>query len=138
MSRSGYSDDWDDNWGCIMGRGAVLSAIRGRRGQAFLRELLAALDAMPEKRLIADALEERDGSVCALGALGKARGIDLAPLDPEAPVQVGAAFGIAPSMVREIVYENDEAGSYWQEEKPEARWLRVRSWVASQIKEPPK
>ena len=48
MSRSGYSDDIDDNWAHIMWRGRVASSIRGKRGQAMLRELLAALDAMPE------------------------------------------------------------------------------------------
>jgi hypothetical protein len=37
MSRSGYSDDLE-NWSLIRWRGAVASAIRGRRGQAFLRE----------------------------------------------------------------------------------------------------
>lgn len=53
MSRSGYSEDWDgENWTFIRWRGAVKSALRGKRGQAFLREALAALDAMPEKRLI--------------------------------------------------------------------------------------
>ena len=56
MSRSGYVDDMCDQWAMIRYRGAVRSAIRGRRGQAFLREMLAALDAMPEKRLTAGAL----------------------------------------------------------------------------------
>lgn len=56
MSRSGYVDDMGDQWAMIRYRGAVSSAIRGRRGQAFLREMLAALDAMPEKRLISGAL----------------------------------------------------------------------------------
>jgi len=56
MSRSGYIEDWDDQWGLICYRGAVKSAIRGRRGQAFLREMLAALDALPEKRLITEEL----------------------------------------------------------------------------------
>jgi hypothetical protein len=46
MSRSGYSDDHSE-WDLIRWRGAVASAIRGKRGQAFLRELLVALDAMP-------------------------------------------------------------------------------------------
>ena len=55
MSGSGYNDDCD-GWALIRWRGAVASAIRGRRGQAFLRDLLAALDAMPDKRLVADAL----------------------------------------------------------------------------------
>lgn len=53
MSRSGYSEDYDgDHWDLIRWRGAVASSIRGKRGQAFLREALAALDAMPEKKLI--------------------------------------------------------------------------------------
>jgi len=47
MSRSGYSDDCDDQWSLICWRGAVKSAIRGKRGQAFLKEMLAALDALP-------------------------------------------------------------------------------------------
>lgn len=43
MSRSGYSDDCDhiELW-----RAAVDAAVSGKRGQAFLRELLGALDAM--------------------------------------------------------------------------------------------
>lgn len=56
MSRHGYTDSCDDNFALIRWRGAAKSAIRGKRGQAFLRELLAALDAMPEKRLIAREL----------------------------------------------------------------------------------
>ena len=46
MSRSGYTDDMEDMWQHICWRGAVASAIRGRRGQAFLREMLAAMDAI--------------------------------------------------------------------------------------------
>jgi hypothetical protein len=56
MSRSGYTDDQEDQWAFIRYRGAVTSAIRGKRGQAFLREMLASLDAMPDKRLITGAL----------------------------------------------------------------------------------
>ena len=56
MSRAGYTDDMDDYWSWIRYRGAVRSAIRGRRGQAFLKEMLAALDALPEKRLITEDL----------------------------------------------------------------------------------
>lgn len=55
MSRSGYADWCDDNWAMIRWRGAVASAVRGKRGQAFLRELATTLDAMPEKRLIGGA-----------------------------------------------------------------------------------
>ncbi len=63
MSRSGYSDDLD-SWALIRWRGQVASAIRGRRGQAVLRDLLAALDAMPEKALVASELETPQGEVC--------------------------------------------------------------------------
>lgn len=62
MSRSGYTDDGDN---VAMWRGQVASATRGKRGQRFFRDLVAALDAMPEKRLIRDALEA-DGEVCAI------------------------------------------------------------------------
>lgn len=56
MSRSGYSNDGEN---IAMWRGQVASAIRGKRGQAFLRELVEALDAMPEKRLTGTILFRR-------------------------------------------------------------------------------
>ena len=49
MSRSGYSDDCE-NLG--LWRGAVEKSIKGKRGQAFLKEMLVALDSLPEKKLI--------------------------------------------------------------------------------------
>lgn len=77
MSRSGYDVDGDtEMWDSIRYRGAVTSAINGFRGQCFLQELRRALDVLPEKKLIVDDLE-KDGAVCALGALGKARGRSL-------------------------------------------------------------
>lgn len=53
MSRSGYDDDVDDNWSLIRYRGMVTSAVRGRRGQALLKDILIAMNAMPVKQLIA-------------------------------------------------------------------------------------
>lgn len=108
MSRSGYSDCCEDTWASICYRGAVAAAIRGRRGQALLRRLADALDAMPEKRLVAKDLVREDGSCCTLGALARAEGIDVSDLHPEDAEGVAAAFDIAPSLAREIVYENDE------------------------------
>ena len=90
MSRSGYIDDFEDNWQLIKWRGQVASASRGKRGQQFFRDLLAAMDAMPEKRLITHELEE-DGEVCAIGALCRARGVDMATIDPEEPEEVASA-----------------------------------------------
>ena len=129
MSRSGYSDDGDH---IDLYRQAVARATNGERGQRLLRDLLTALDAMPDRRLIPGHLEH-DRGVCALGALGKARGLDMANVDPHDPHEVAETFDIAPSLAREIVFANDEA--YYGNETPERRWLRVRRWVASQIEE---
>lgn len=98
----------------------------------MLRELAAALDAMPNKRLIADELES-SGEVCALGCLGRAKGLDMADLNPHEPTQVSRAFGIAPALAQEIVYRNDECGS--RQTTPEQRWSMVRRWVSEQILE---
>ena len=56
--------------------GAVASAIRGRRGQAFLREMLEALDAIPVRELILRDIETLEG-VCAIGAVARQRRLDV-------------------------------------------------------------
>lgn len=138
MSRSGYSDSCE-NWSLIRWRGAVSSAIRGQRGQAFLREMLAALDALPEKRLIAGDLvvtEEEAGytgeaGCCAIGAVAIARGMNVDTVDPTERKEVAAAFGIAEALAAEIAFENDEA--CYRPETPEQRFARVRRWVVGHI-----
>ena len=139
MSRSGYSEDLD-NWDLIRWRGRVASATRGKRGQQFFRDLLEALDAMPEKRLIREELQTENG-VCAIGSLGVRRGIDMSNLDPEEPEQVGEAFGIAACLAQEVVYMNDEAerlvkgaDGKWRRETPDELWTRMREWVQEQIR----
>ena len=132
MSRSGYSDDGD----FAMWRGQVASAIRGKRGQQFLRDLIAGLDALPEKVLIANQLQEPEtGCVCALGAVGLKRGIALAPLEEAAQEsdgeRLGGAFNVARQLALEVEYINDE-GTYYPE-TPEARWQRVRKWAVSNL-----
>lgn len=136
MSRSGYSSDCEN---LAMWRGRVASATRGKRGQAFFRALLAALDGMPEKRLIRHALQAEDGEVCAIGALGKARGVDMSDIDPEEPDQVAPVFDIAECLAQEVVYMNDEYFDYRYvdhkriEITPEELWQKMRAWVAEQI-----
>ncbi len=130
MSRAGYSEDCDDQWQLIMWRGAVASSIRGKRGQAFLREMIEALDAMPEKRLVPHVLVQA-GEYCAIGSVGAKRGIEMEKLDPEEPSKIADAFGIASPLVREIEWMNDEAGPY--DETPEGRWLRMLNWAERQI-----
>lgn len=107
MSRSGYTEDCD-GWALVRWRGAVKSAIRGARGQAMLRETLAALDALPEKRLAAESLVNSDGEYCTLGALGRARGIDMSNIDPECREEVASAFGVSEALAAEIMFMNDE------------------------------
>lgn len=128
MSRSGYTEDCE-GWDLIRWRGAVASAIHGRRGQAFLKEMLATLDALPEKKLTSWELE-KDGAVCAMGAVGRARGIDMTELDPEWPEQIAKTFGIATAMAKEIVFENDEAYFGITDER---RFDLMRTWVVKQI-----
>jgi len=133
MSRSGYDDCCDFDWQLIMYRGQVANATRGKRGQLMFRELKAALESMPVKQLIEGKLE-LSGEVCALGALGQARGLDMSQLDPEDAQQVGNAFDIARQLAAEVMYENDE-GIWSHPEEPEHRWHRMHRWVSSQIKE---
>lgn len=135
MSRSGYRDDFDDDLQLGRWRGMVASATRGNRGQKLFRDLLTALDAMPEKALVVGELKTRDGEVCALGALAVARGMDVAALDPDEPEEVAAAFDIAPCLAQEIVYMNDEYFDSYTAKTPEERWAGMRKWVAAQIKE---
>lgn len=132
MSRSGYSDDYEHDWQWICWHGAVKSAFRGKRGQAFLKEMLGALDALPVKRLISNELIE-EGEVCAIGSVGLKRNVDLSAIDPEDYKYIANTFGIARAMAQEIMYMNDEYCHY--NETPEHRWQRMRDWIASEIKE---
>ncbi len=162
MSRSGYTDDIDNHWHHIMWRGRVASSIRGKRGQAMLRELMDALDAMPNKRLYPNSFATAEGEYCTLGVLGAARGTKMDDLgDAEEGCDerlVADRFGVAAPLVQEIMYMNDEAvDSYrlktveicgpirpwWShtksvcvndDEAPARRWRVMRDWVAQQIK----
>lgn len=147
MSRSGYVEDCGHNWQWIQWRGRVASAMRGKRGQAFLQEMLEAMAALPMRRLIREDLAGPDrvsfshwgmieaDSVCAIGAVGRARGIDMADLDPEDYGRVAAVFNIPEVLAQEIVYMNDEAG-LWKE-TPEARFDRMRAWIEKHLYDGP-
>ncbi|MBT9493890.1 MAG: hypothetical protein IV107_16445 [Paucibacter sp.] len=123
MSRSGYSDECEDQWQNIMFRGRVASATRGKRGQTLLRDLMAALDAMPDKRLIKNGFVA-DGAFCTLGVLGAQRGVDMSNFidgdgDSEDGVYcdrraVAETFDVAKPLVQEIMYENDSC--IWDDE----------------------
>ena len=133
MSRSGYSEDFDGETGLLnLYRGTVTRAIKGKRGQAFLREMADALDAMPIKELIANDVVSPEGQVCAIGSVALARGLDVTNLDIHDGDEVGKAFGVARSLACEIAFVNDDDFSY-RTETPADRWKRVRAWVADQV-----
>ena len=144
MSRSGYTDDYDyDNWASIRWRGAVASAIRGQRGQRFIREAIAALDAMPEKRLAARTFEA-SGDFCTLGVIGQSRGVDLSVLNAECDDdyqsdvhrEAAGLLGIPRALAAEVMEENDEcADEYEWHKAPFRRWRKMRDWLESQLRE---
>ena len=142
MSRHGYTDYDDDdnaNWRHIMWRGRVTSAMRGKRGQAFFRDMIAALDAMPVKEL--HPINVAGDCVCAMGALAKHRGADVSAAQAEledeggdhewATALVGDRLGIAEALALETAYVNDEGA--W-DETPAQRWTRMRRWAERHIR----
>lgn len=128
MSRSGYGEDCEY---LELYRATVDRALHGKRGQAFLRELAAALDTMPEKALIAGELVSDTGEVCAIGAVCKARALDVSRIDYEDPAAVAKAIGVAGCMAAEIAYMNDEYPTCI--ETPEQRFTRIRNWVVGNL-----
>lgn len=128
-------DSQEAQWAYICYRGAIKSAIKGKRGQAFLKELINSLEALPEKKLIEDELEQ-DGMYCAIGSVGASRGIDMSNIDTYDSDEIAKIFGIAPSLVREIEWINDEhiyAGK--DEDEDEERWKKVYNWAKANLEE---
>lgn len=142
MSRSGYSEDCGDDDPLALGRwrGQVESAIRGKRGQRFLFDLVMALARLPKPELISGELEE-EGSYCALGALGVHRGVDTKALgirdwEDGDWDKLGRAFDIASQLAQETMYVNDDRDrSLWTTTKvtPEQRWVNVREWAIQNL-----
>ena len=140
MSRSNYSDDCEnlDLW-----RGNVERAIAGKRGQALLRELEAALVALPVKELCANEMANpTDDTVCALGAVALKRGVEkgkdrltvlkeIAEKFPECceAEELADEFKISSMLAREITYINDEDAPSGLKE----RYDHVLKWVREQL-----
>jgi hypothetical protein len=167
MSRSGYTDDGDcysteDFLRMCAWSGNVRRHLAGRAGQRFLWELYLALEALSERALIKGALVDRDGAYCSLGAVARARGVEIpaemgvAAFDKYGPVLEDNDFydaacgllGIHEMMAREVMYRNDDCDESHEvpgppsdhyrsaprrEETPEERWERMRYWVVSQL-----
>ena len=136
-------DDYEGDYGAYaLWRQAVKNALTGRKGQAVLRELEAALVALPARRLIGGVLA-RDGEVCALGALAQHRlgsvptaeyfGCGLEELTAgDVSGWAHDELGLTHALATEVQWENDE-GAYWRQESPEERFDRVLRWVQAHL-----
>jgi hypothetical protein len=141
MSRSGFHEIYDYDRDAIlsMGRtkGQILSASRGKRGQAFFRKALAALDKMEDKRLAGGTFGvAQGGCMCLLTSLatetGRASvltpGRDL-EYDDTICDDMADAFNVAPILLRDLVWDNDENAP----RDPASRWQWMRDRIEAAI-----
>ena len=128
MTRINYSDEEDFDGQFGLWQANCERSLRGKKGQRELRELRMALLALPEKRLIHGTLVSEAGEVCAIGAYGKYKGIDLSTFDPEDESDaVGIAGGMPPLVAWKVVELNDELLP--SSMTPEQRYEAVLQWV---------
>lgn len=133
-------------------RQAARNALRGRKGQAVLRELREALLALSASRLLKGYFCH-DGEVCALGALakyrlergqaipatfGRAQYTRLEEIERAEDVEdeyttmyLGEKMGLKKTLAWAVAWENDEGG--WDSDTPEQRYQRMSRWVEGQI-----
>jgi hypothetical protein len=141
MSRFCDSDYYDlEPWMEGQAAGALRSAIRGRRGQQLLRDLVAGLDALPEPELAAGSLEDPEtGCFCALGAVRLQRGPEAVPLrfDPKDPDidwrELAEPFDISETLAHAVVAQNEYGSKRNDEQSRRRRWLSVRAWAVGNL-----
>ena len=157
--RLNYSEDEDRPGQFELWQANCRRSLRGRAGQRELRELEIALLALPEKRLIHNALVDGAGGVCAIGCYAKHKGVDLSKFDPEDESdEVGIAAGMPRLVAWKVVELNDimldtvwgvadgpiQQGHrgykggipYIREMTPEERYENVLAWVRENILRP--
>lgn len=129
----------------------IRAAIKGKRGQAILRDLREALLSLPEKRLIegaicnapSEAAARPVAEFCAVGALAFYRGVKSgkAPADvieslPQGEqddwttIRLGRSLGMSDTLAWDLAYKNDET---FADLTPEQRYEKYLAWVESQI-----
>jgi hypothetical protein len=136
-----YGGDFE-SWMEGQDAGALKSAIKGRRGQRFLQDLLAALDSLPEPELSAGALEdETTGCCCAFGAVRRFRGESSVPLwfDPMDedvdPHHLAELFDVSQRLAWEVVVVNDTyCGNNNSPGDRRRRFKEVREWAVRNIR----
>lgn len=141
-------DDYDENYPnqYALYQANTERALKGKRGKAFLRELEAALLALPQKRLIEGRICLA-GEVCAMGALALKRRVEtgqkieeaLQWLEENAPREgyVGetadfmeAHFKVLSNLAVRAALMNDE----WNRGRtPEERYEDVLKWVREEV-----
>lgn len=144
--RLNYTEDEDYPGQFNIWQANCRRSLQGKRGQASLRRLEAALVAMPTKRLIREAISEVNESagrleVCALGAVAMMEGHEQILYSDESPEQAGETMGFPRLVAWKVVEQNDIQldGRYVTAEGPTMpidRWYRdhyenqgVRQWM---------
>lgn len=151
MSRFGDEDgEYPAHWWQI----DLQRALTSKRGQRILRDIEAALLAMPEHKLVEGYIvrydeDEHTGEVCAVGAYAAWQKVkqgstwedafaELAEKwsgeqeDEWTTRQLGKQIGLARTVAVELSFTNDER-AYWKG-TDEERWQTVLDWVRKQIK----
>lgn len=130
---NGFNRDLILEYGRCLGR--LRSAVRGKRGQRFLRDMVAALDVMPVKELY----DFGGGRMSALDAVAAYRGADLS----EARTAINDApnldrwadcasreLDIAPCLAGLAEYNGND---FISGQTPAQRWARAREWAVHHI-----
>lgn len=157
MGRINYSEDEDYPGQFNIWQANCRRSLQGKAGQAALRDLEAALLALPEKRLIHGVLTDEDNGVCAVACYARHKGLDLSKFDPEDESdEVGIKAGMPRLVAWSVVALNDITLESWlgyvegprtKEESryggdgvwvhrpltPEERYEKVLWWVREQL-----
>lgn len=147
MSRAELNDCDDFPGQLDLYRANTERALSGKRGQAVLMELEAALIALPQKRLIRDAFE-CDGEVCAISALALKRQTE-AGKPPEEALKgvadflggdyadadlVAARLKTSYNLAWEVMFLNDDRNGWDDKRTPEQRYEQMLAWVRENIR----
>ena len=137
-------------------------AIEGKKGQEFLKKLLAALDAMELKELHTDDFKNKNGGLCAIGCYANHFKIRVDDLYSDDAFSISKRLGISKTLAFKIIFQNDENlvndemridfllvgpvrprfpewGSHHQvryvpdPDAPRKRWEAMRQWVSDNI-----
>lgn len=153
-----FSEDEDYNNAAILWEANQERSLKSAKGQSALRRLEVALLALPEPKLIADAIEDADGLVCGLGALAKheyyegsldlpqrpaddasneewdewyaSGGDDDGEQTEDAMLALAEALNVPKLVAIAIIYQNDD---YFRTQTPEGRYNKVLRWTQGRL-----